>query len=98
MASNRHGKVTRIAYRYTLSGKMKYGKEWRVVHATRFYRSIVTIETAMLDAIADAVDNQKDVKEIYVVAVDKCVVGADWDRFCYISDILSSEPVELDRS
>ena len=98
MASNRHGKVTRIAYRYTLRGKMKYGKEWKVVHTTRFYRSIVTIETATLDAIAAAMDNRSDVKEIYVEAIDKCVVGADWDRFCFISDILSSEPVELDRS
>lgn len=98
MASNRHGKVTRIAYRYTLSGKMKYEKEWRVVHATRFYRSVVTIETAILDAIADAMDNQYDMKEIDVAAIDKCVVGADWDRFCFISDILSSESVKLDRS
>lgn len=98
MASNRHGKVTRIAYRYTLSGKMKYDKEWKVFHATRFYRSLVTIGTAILDSMADALDNNKDVKEIDVEAIDKCVVGANWDRFCFISDILSSEPVELDRS
>lgn len=99
MASNRHGKVTRIAYKYTLSGSM-IGDEGvpEDVIMTRYYRNPVTAETAELDAMACDQVRRLDIRQIYVKSVERCIIGLDWDKFALFAEDLTIEPVKLDRS
>lgn len=99
MASNRHGKVTRIAYKYTLTGSM-IGDEGALdgVTMTRYYRNLVTDETAELDAMASDQVRILDIRQIYVKSIERCIIGMDFDKFALYAEDLMCEPVELDRS
>lgn len=99
MASNRHGKVTRKAYKYTLTGSI-IGDEGapEIVTMTRYYRTRVTNETAELDAIASDQVQILDIRQIYVKSIERCIIGMDWDKFALYAEDLVCEPVKLDRS
>ena len=99
MASNRHGKVTRIAYKYTLTGSMiGDAGEPDGVTMTRYYRNLVTAETAELDAMASEQVRILDIRQIYVKSIERCIIGMDFDKFALYAEDLMCEPVELDRS
>ena len=94
MASNRHGKVTRIAYQVLFSAFEVSESVVQEIHFQRFYRYPITEPEARKDTANDPNIKNRHIYCINVLSIRKCVLGMDWEDYTDHSQILEWDPVD----
>lgn len=94
MASNRHGKVTRKAYRVIFSGMQVSDKTVKELHFSRFYRNPITEPEARKEAANDPDIKNDHIYGITVLSIRECILGMDWHCYVDNSHVLEWDPVD----